>query len=83
MTDLDDINVLFRDLPSSVGGLTSKDENGDYVIILNARCDSVRQRITYEHELEHIKNRDLEETKDKNACCVEEQRHQYKSSMRR
>lgn len=48
------------DLPPTVRGFVSKDVDGEPIIFLNARLSREQNRITYNHEVEHIKKGDLD-----------------------
>lgn len=54
--------VILANLPTSVRGFVYKDENGDPVIVVNARLNREQNVITYDHEQGHIRRDDLSET---------------------
>ena len=56
---MDEIYTSVVDLPTSIGGYTIRDNNGDYNIILNARLSYERQARAYRHEMKHIVNGDF------------------------
>lgn len=47
------------DLPLTVGGVTSVDENGDYNVYINSKCGWNRQKQAYKHEMAHISRNDF------------------------
>ena len=67
------INVILKDLPCKINGLTSKNEYGEYLIILNARLDDAHQVRAYEHEIKHIREHDYENAD--NVDAIESTRH--------
>ena len=56
---MDEVYTSIVDLPTSIGGYTIRDKNGDYNIVINARLSFERQARTYKHELNHILNGDF------------------------
>lgn len=57
------IRVFLVDLPHSVRGFTTKNEDDSYTILINARLSNEMQISTYDHEIAHINNGDYD-------CCV-------------
>lgn len=57
---MNDYNVLYLDLPHNVKAITSKNEYGQYVIIVNSRLDNESQKKGYEHEMGHIQSGDYD-----------------------
>ena len=55
-----DYQVVMYDLPTSIKALTTNNSDGGYTIFINARLNSEQQHISFEHELEHINNRDFD-----------------------
>lgn len=53
---MDAVIIRVIDLPYKVGGLTVKDEEGDYNIYLNARHSGDKQAESFKHELDHIEH---------------------------
>jgi|LFRM01.1.fsa_nt_gb hypothetical protein len=53
-------NVHYMDMPCRVRGLTHKNSDGTYTIILNSRLSYEQNLKTYMHELKHIKNNDFD-----------------------
>lgn len=43
------------DLPCTINGVTSLDENLDYNIFINARLSAEEQKKAYDHEMRHIR----------------------------
>jgi len=54
-----DERVILMDLPTSVRGFVFLDENGEPVIVLNARLSFEQNRKTFRHEKKHIQNNEL------------------------
>lgn len=52
----DDRKVVYQNLPTTIGGFT-KETDGFYTIVLNARMTHERNRLTYKDETDHIDNR--------------------------
>ena len=60
---MDEYRVRLVDLPSKVDGMVSVDDDGFYNIYLNARLTRERQRKALRHELDHIAEDDLYNTR--------------------
>lgn len=60
---MDEYRVRLVDLPPRVGGMVSMDDDGFYNIYLNARLSREMQRAALRHELEHIADDDLYNTR--------------------
>ena len=58
---MNDRPALLVDLPTSVRGFCYHDDDGEPMIILNARLSREQNRKTYDHECDHIKNGDMYE----------------------
>lgn len=54
------INTQLLDLPTTVKGLSRKNSDGSFTILLNSRLNCEQNHCTYLHELAHIKNGDFE-----------------------
>ena len=54
-----DIFVHITDLPLSINGLTTENDDGSYTIFLNSRASKSQQEAAYEHELRHINGLDF------------------------
>lgn len=67
------IGVYLVDLPHGIRGFTSKNEDGSYSIMINARLSSEMQIQTYDHEIKHIDNGDYDGVKK--VDCLEYIRH--------
>jgi hypothetical protein len=52
------VDVIYRDIPTSIRGLTRENPDGSFTIILNARMNRETQVAAYKHELEHIRRGD-------------------------
>lgn len=70
--------VLDDDLPSRVGGFVVEDEDGDYVVVMNARHSREANMETYRHEVEHITGRDFD--RSETADEIEAARHKKMTS---
>jgi len=73
---MDNVNVIYCDLPPKVKGMVVKtfDEEECYTIVLNSRLSAEQNRETYEHEMKHLKARDFDEI-DKSVDEIEYVRH--------
>lgn len=56
---MNDVFVRIKDMPCFINGYTVLDNNGDYNIYLNSAYSFEEQRITYLHELRHIRRSDF------------------------
>lgn len=54
-----DERVIMMDLPTSVHGFVFMGDDGEPVIVLNARLSFEQNRKTFRHEKRHIKNNEL------------------------
>ena len=52
-------HTILLNLPTSVRGMVYHDDNGDPVIVLNARLTREANRRTYKHEHDHIKRGEM------------------------
>jgi len=52
--------AILANLPTSIRGFVYSDENGDPVIVVNARLTREQNMKTYDHEQQHIENGDME-----------------------
>ena len=60
----DDVIVRYINLPVSVRGIITVDEEGNYNVYINAKLSSDRQRIALEHELTHVNRGDFDSFDD-------------------
>ena len=60
------IQVFFVDLPSSIRGLTVKNNDDSFTILINVNMSYEAQLSAYLHEMEHIKNNDFDYMHDIN-----------------
>ena len=60
---MDEYRVRLVDLPPKVGGMVSMDDEGFYNVYINSRLTWERQRKALRHELEHIADDDLRNTR--------------------
>lgn len=56
---IDERPALLVDLPTSIRGFVYHDDDGEPVIVLNARLTHEQNRETYCHEQEHIRRGDM------------------------
>ena len=61
------IQVFFVDLPSSIKGLTIKNNDDSFTILINVNMSYEAQLAAYLHEMEHINNNDFDYMHDINA----------------
>lgn len=54
------MRIIYVDLPTTVHEVVTVDEDGDYVIALNAKDSYYVRRKNYIHAMNHIKRRDFE-----------------------
>ena len=67
---MDEYYIRIIDLPIEIKGFTMYDASTDsYNIYLNGKCDSAQNKVTLNHELQHIKNKDF--SKNCSAGIVE------------
>lgn len=59
MSNHRDIPTYLINLPTTVSGMSSVDDDGEPMVYLNARLTDVQHRRTYEHELRHLEHDDL------------------------
>lgn len=64
---------MLKDLPIEIKGFTAVNKDGNATIVLNARLNRFQQRLTYLHELKHIKNDDVHS--NCTASQIEKLRH--------
>ncbi len=69
----DEIKVLLINLPYTIKGFSLKTFDDHIIVILNSRLSYEQNRITYEHELLHIKNDDF--YRECNVCEIESEYH--------
>lgn len=60
------IQVFIIDMPSFVDGITVKNDDDSYTILINAGLSAVGQCEAYDHEMDHINNNDFEHFYDIN-----------------
>ena len=58
---MDENRVILQDLPTSVRGFVYQGDDGDPVIVVNARLTREQNRKTYDHERDHIARGDMYE----------------------
>lgn len=57
---MDDINVKFLQLPTTVRAYVVSNSDMTYTIVLNSALSREQNIISYAHELDHIRNGDYE-----------------------
>lgn len=70
-------------LPLSVAGLTVKNEDGGFTVLLNSRLSYRQQKETYLHETMHIVEGDFETDIEHQVNYLESARHERFSNIRR
>lgn len=60
------IQVFIIDMPTFVDGITVKNNDGSYTILINAGLSAEGQCEAYDHEMEHINNHDFDHFYDVN-----------------
>lgn len=64
----DDYSVYYIDMPYTVSGLVSFDDDGYPSIFINSRLSAFTQRLALKHELEHIRHNDVYSTDSIKLC---------------
>ena len=59
---MEERNVILQDLPTSVRGFVFQGEDGEPVIVVNSRLTREQNIKTYDHEQEHIRRNELNDT---------------------
>lgn len=67
------IQVFLVDMPTAVKGLTIRNEDESYTILINAGLSALVQCEVYDHEMDHINNHDFDHIYD--ADKIEWLRH--------
>lgn len=57
---MEDINVVYADMPTRVRSYVVANEDTSYTIILNSKLSHEQHLISYNHEVEHIKRGDYD-----------------------
>ena len=70
---MDENEVILQDLPTSVRGFVFLGDDGEPVIVVNSRLTREQNRKTYDHEQNHIRRNELNEStyieyKEDNQC---------------
>jgi hypothetical protein len=60
MISLEDIFVKLIDLPYTIRSYVVLNKDQSYTIVLNSKLSYEQNLISYQHEMEHIKNGDYE-----------------------
>jgi len=60
------IQVFFVDLPSSIRGLTVKNNDDSFTILINVNLSHEAQLAAYYHEMDHITHHDFDHIYDIN-----------------
>lgn len=67
------IQVFLIDLPASIKGVTIRNGDDSYTILINAGLSAKAQCDAYDHEMEHIRNHDYDHFYD--IGILEDVRH--------
>ena len=57
---MDYIGVFFVDMPTGIRALTVRNNDDSFTILINAGLSAAAQCAAYDHEMEHINNRDFD-----------------------
>lgn len=57
---METIQVFIIDMPTFVDGITIKNSDDSYTILINAGLSAEGQCAAYDHEMEHINNHDYD-----------------------
>lgn len=57
---MNDINVLYANMPPTIRSYVVSNADMSYTIVLNGRLTREQNLISYKHELEHISNGDYD-----------------------
>lgn len=57
---MDNINVVYVDMPVGVHSYVVVNPDESYTIVINSRLSHEQNIISYWHEIDHIKNRDYD-----------------------
>ena len=63
MKKRDDVIVTLHDLPTTIHGALSIDDDGTPCIHLNARLSIDAQRKAFDHEMKHLENNDFDNSR--------------------
>ena len=63
MKKRDDVIVTLHDLPTTIHGALSIDDDGTPCIHLNARLSIDAQRKAFDHEMKHLENNDFDSSR--------------------
>lgn len=69
-----DYTVKMVSLSGRVKGFSTKGIDGDYIIFINQNLSYEQQKAAFEHELEHIRNGDLDGS-DRLVAMIENEAH--------
>lgn len=57
---MDNINVVFADMPTRIKAFTRKNSDSSYTIVLNSLLSREQNLLSYQHEIDHIQNGDYD-----------------------
>lgn len=60
MINIDDITVIYADMPATIKAYTVSNPDCTYTIVLNSRLSREQHLMSYHHEITHIQNGDYE-----------------------
>lgn len=76
---MEHIKVVLVDLPSRIHGATtyflSDDGMEHYIMFLNSRLSAEMQKEAYDHEIQHINNKDFDKMQFISIDYLEKMRH--------
>ena len=61
---MSDINILYANMPPSIRSYVVSNSDMSYTIVLNSRLTREQNIISYQHELNHINNKDYDKKCD-------------------
>lgn len=64
---MEHISVFLIDMPTGIRGLTVMNNDGSFTVLINAGLSAEMQRVAYNHEVEHIENKDFDNIYDINT----------------
>lgn len=80
MTD-ENIIVIYKDMPARIKSFVMPDGFGNYTIVLNSCLSFEQNRISTQHEIEHIERGDYDNIQ--NVDVLEYYRHNINSTFRK
>lgn len=56
---MDEVQIVLRDMPVNIHGFVCLGSDYEPVIVINSRMTREKQRETYKHELNHLRNGEM------------------------